>query len=120
MRYLLVLSLFLAACSSKKGSGSDLDATEAKHLAQLCVDASGVLGEKMSDDEYRKAMSTVMTGCAKACDAKQANACAILDDQVGRLCKVSSEVCGKLCDPTHPGALTDSACKAQKASAKSP
>jgi hypothetical protein len=119
MRYLLVISLFLSACSSKKESGPAPDDSEAKHLAQLCVDASGVLSQKMSIDEYRQAMATVMSGCAKACDAKQANACAILDTQVGRLCKVSSEVCGSLCDPSHPGALTDAACKAQKASAKS-
>ena len=112
MKHLVLLTLLLVACS-KKGDGP-ADDEKARRMISACKVADGVDPKTLSDAETREFMANHMTACAGGCDAKDDASCRSLDKQVANLCRVSQDVCAALCDPAHPGSLTDAACKRKK------
>jgi hypothetical protein len=106
----LVLLLAIAACAKHDGAPSEVD----KQVAACKTASDAVRAAALEDPALVEAQVNRLAACTDACDGKDAASCAELDDQVTRMCAVSTAACKGLCDPTKPSSLSTAACKRAK------
>ena len=107
----LASAMALGACS-KKG-----DDAKKQKLAGLCVQATDMLKNESkgaSDDAFRQMITNGLMACSGACDAGDDPSCKTLDSHLEKLCKVSSGICGQLCETADSKSLKEGSCKLSK------
>ena len=106
----LVLLLAIAACAKRDGAPTELETQ-----AAACKGASDAVRTTAADDPALvEAQVNRLAACSDACDGKDAVSCAELDEQVTRMCAISTAACKGLCDPAKPSSLSTAACKHTK------
>jgi hypothetical protein len=106
----LLIAVALAACAKR-----DAAPTELGKQAAACKQASDAVRAAGADDPALvEAQVNRLAACGDACDGKDAASCAELDDQLTRMCAISTAACKGLCDPAKPSSLSAAACKRAK------
>ena len=106
----LVLLLAIAACAKRDAAPTELD----KQVVACKTASDAVRAAAAEDPSLVEAQVNRLAACTDACDGKDAASCAELDDQVTRMCAVSTAACKGLCDPAKPSSLSAAACKQTK------
>jgi hypothetical protein len=104
-------TLALGGCGSKK------DNEKRDKLAKLCVASGDALKNDSggaSAETFQTMLSNALMSCSGACDEGDDASCKALDAHVGKICKVSGDMCAQLCSSVDSKSLKDATCKGAK------